>query len=201
MIGIALAGVGTHRCGRAEVSIPDLSLEGPGIVRLRGENGSGKSTLLELLAGGIRPRTGSIAVCGVPATSSRARRWRRVARSEIALLPGLTLRRHAALFARAAGVEADAAVRALEADGLGTRIDSCAADLSTGERRRAWVRLTMLGDAPVLLLDEPFLGLDEAAAAALDVQLERWSTQRMVVLVDHGARELRGVAHEIRLGR
>ncbi|WP_347754496.1 ATP-binding cassette domain-containing protein [Agrococcus sp. ProA11] len=197
---LAVAGVGSlHRGGRP-VPLPELTVDGPGIVLVRGANGSGKSTLLELLAGGIRPLHGSVSVCGVPAHSSAARRLRRVSRTDIALLPHVTLRRHAMLFAHAAGVQPAAALESLVDEGLGPRIDARVATLSTGEARRAWVRLTTLGAAPVLLLDEPFLGLDAAAGETLQARLERWGSNRLVLLVDHGDRRLRGVVRELRMG-
>lgn len=180
--------------------IPEFVVDGPGIVLVRGANGSGKSTLVELLAGGLASRTGSVSVCGLPARSSAARRMRRVSRAEIALLPHVTVRRHAGLFARAAAVNPETALRSLADEGLGTRIDERVSALSTGEARRAWVRLTTLGAAPVLLLDEPFLGLDLPAAVSLQSRLERWGRDRLVLLVDHGERRLTGVVRELRMG-
>lgn len=200
MIGIRVSGVGELRRGRRVLPVPELDIARPGVVLVRGPNGAGKSTLVELLAGGIRPREGEVRICGMPACSSAARALRRVSRADIALLPGLTTRRHAALFARAAGVDPRDALSELAQDGLGHVIDERVAELSTGEARRVWVRLTTLGAAPVLLLDEPFLGLDDAAATALQERLDAWAHDRMVVLVDHGERPLRTVVQELRLG-
>lgn len=200
MIGLRVSGVGALRPGRRDLPAPDLDVDRPGIILVRGPNGAGKSTFVELLAGGIRARTGSVSVCGAPAASSAARALRRVSRADIALLPRVTIRRHAALFARAAAVEQGSALRALADEGLGHLLDERAAELSTGEARRAWVRLTTLGVAPVLLLDEPFLGLDGAAAEALRQRIDAWGRDRLVVLVDHGERKLRTALQELRMG-
>lgn len=200
MIGIRVSGVGLLLRGSREIRVPELQVDGPGIVLLRGANGAGKSTVVELLAGGIRSHDGSVTVCGAPAASSAARRVRRVSRADIALLPHLTIRRHAALFARAAGVDQRTALSALADEGLGSQMDQPVAALSTGEARRAWVRLTTLGTAPVLLLDEPFLGLDSVAAAALQARLECWARERLVLLVDHGRQQLSAVVRELRMG-
>lgn len=200
MIGLHAVGVGSLPRGSHAVAIPELAIDGPGIVLVRGPNGAGKSTLVELLAGGIRSGRGSVTVCGVPARSSAARRLRRVSRADIALLPQVTLRRHAGLFADAAGVAAATAIRSLVAEGLCAHLDARVSTLSTGEARRAWVRLTTLGPAPVLLLDEPFLGLDPPAASALHARLEHWARERLVLLVDHGARRFSGSVRELHMG-
>lgn len=197
MIGVTLTGVGTVRRGERTVSIPDLRIDGPGLVRLAGANGCGKSTLIELLAGGIAPATGSVEVCGVPATSSAARLVRRVCRTEIALLGHVTLRRHAVLFARAAGRPARAAMDALADEGLADRLDDAVDELSTGEARRAWVRLTTVGRAPVLLLDEPFLGVDAAASATLRSRVAAWAEESLVLVVDHDGHAWRPTALEL----
>jgi len=197
MIAIEVRGVGAVRRGRHAVPVPDLSLAGPGLVRVRGANGAGKSTLIELLAGGIAPAVGDVRICGVRADARAARGLRRVCRTEIALLGHVALRRHAALFARAAAVPALEALGALADEGLADRLDDRVDALSTGEARRAWVRLTTLGAAPVLLLDEPLLGVDEAAEEALRRRIDAWALERLVLVVDHGRREWGGRALDL----
>jgi len=59
------------------------------------------------------------------------------------------------------------------------------------------VRLTTLGAAPVLLLDEPLLGVDEAAAGALRRRIDAWAMERLVLVVDHGRREWGGRALDL----
>lgn len=188
MIGIEVVGVGAVPRGRRTVALPDLSIDGPGLVRVRGPNGSGKSTLVELLAGGIAPAVGAVRVCGVPATAPAARPLRRVCRTEIGLLGHVSLRRHAGLFARAAGVPRRAGLDALADEGFADRLDDAVDELSTGEVRRAWVRLTTLGAAPVLLLDEPLLGVDAAAATALRSRIAHWASEALVLVIDHDDR-------------
>lgn len=199
MIGVTVAGVGAVRRGSRMVAIPDLVIDGPGLVRVRGDNGSGKSTLIELLAGGIAHARGSVRVCGVPAASRAARPLRRVCRTEIALLGHVTLRRHAALFARAAGLPRQAALAALADEGLGGRLDDAVDELSTGEARRAWVRLVTVGAAPVLLLDEPFLGMDAESSERLLSCIADRALDALVMVVDHGDRAWLAPARELAL--
>ncbi len=198
--GIEVSDVGAVQRGMRTIAVPDLAVDPPALVRVQGPNGSGKSTLVELLAGGIAPDRGSVRVCGEAAASARARALRRVCRSEIALLGHVTLRRHAVLFARAAALPPGAAIDALRDESLSERLDDTVGELSTGEARRAWVRLTTLGDAPVVLLDEPFLGVDAPAAAVLRSRLIGWARTRLVVVVDHDADDWAPGARALQLG-
>lgn len=190
MTGIVVEGVGSVPIGRSRVRVPDLEARAPRLLRLVGRNGIGKSTVVELLAGASRPPRGRVLVAGRAASDPLARAARTVTRTEPALLPALSLERHARLFGRAAGVGADRAIAALADAGLEGCLAMRTDALSTGQRRSAWVALTTLREASVMLLDEPFLGLDGDAAARLAATVERWASTRLVVLVDHGDREL-----------
>ncbi|WP_413316871.1 ABC transporter ATP-binding protein [Agrococcus sp. 1P02AA] len=188
MSELELRGVGALPGRARAVALPDLRIDAPGLVLVEGPNGSGKSTLIEVLAGSLVPSAGSARVGGWPATSEDARRARTVSRCAVAFLAPVALRVHAGLFARAAGVPADAAIDALELEGLGALLPEPAGRMSTGEARRAWNALTTLGERRVLLMDEPFLGLDPAAASRLAARIEAWSATRVVLLVDHAQR-------------
>lgn len=199
MIGVRIEGVGSVVVGTANIAVPDVDISRSGLVRLTGPNGAGKSSVLELLGGGLRPRVGRAQISGLDAHLRGARERRTMTRSESALLPGVSLAAHARMFARAAAVSHDAALRALAHAGLAAKALSAAGSLSTGERQRAWLALTTLRDARVRLLDEPFLGLDAAAARRLIADIERWSERGIVVLVDHEQREIDATVSEIRM--
>lgn len=190
MTSVDIEGVGSVTIGGAVVRVPDLHARAPQLVRLTGRNGVGKSTVVELLGGSVAPRRGRVLVDGRVASGRLARGARTVTRSEPALLPAVSLERHARLFARAAGVDADHALSALVGAGLGDCLAVRADELSTGQRRSAWVVLTTLREARVRILDEPFLGLDDVAAGRLATAIEGWAATGLVVLVDHGARPL-----------
>lgn len=191
MSELEVQGAGTLPGRARAVALPDLRVDAPGLVLVEGPNGSGKSTLIDVLAGSLLPRAGSVRVGGWPAGSDEARRARAVTRCAVSFLAPVTLRVHAGLFARAAGVSAGAAIQALDLEGLRPLLAEPAGRMSTGEARRAWNALTTLGDRRVLLLDEPFLGLDSAAAARLAARIEAWSATRVVLLVDHAQRSWR----------
>lgn len=199
MTSVLIEGVGIVPVGRSRVRVPDLEGRAPRLLRLVGRNGIGKSTVVELLAGAARPPRGRVLVAGRLASDPLARAGRTVTRSEPALLPAVSLERHARLFGRAAGVGADRAIAALAAAGLEGCLAMRADALSTGQRRSAWVVLTTLREAGVMLLDEPFLALDVEAAARLAASVERWASTRLVVLVDHGERALAAETGVVRM--
>lgn len=200
MSTIRVVDIGAVRQGRVSVPLPDLAVDGPGLLHIVGPNGAGKSTMVEVLAGTLVPRFGTVEIAGQRAHSLQARRSRTVTRSEQAFMPGVTLARHAQLFARAGGVSADRARAALVDAALERCLQVPVGALSTGQRQRAWIELTTLRDAAVRILDEPFLGLDEGAAGQVSGTIERWATAGLVVLVDHDARHVDGAAMVVEIG-
>ena len=161
-MGLAVSGL-TKRYG-PQTAVDDLSfeVEHGEIVAFVGPNGAGKSTTFLCLAGLIRPDAGSISLDGVKLGPERGR--------QIALIPEtpdvypmLTVREHLAFVAaltkqpRGWETRADALMSRL---GLDEVRDTLGHALSKGMRQKTLVAATVLGEAPVLLLDEPLIGLD-----------------------------------------
>lgn len=134
------------------------------LVGLMGPNGAGKSTVLKLAAGLLSPRKGSILVEGqVIGSYSGKERAKRVA-----YLPQI-LDLHAPFrvgeLVRMGeypqdGTQALGVEEALHIVGLHEKTDTHLAELSGGERRRAYIAMTLVQGAKVLLLDEPMASLD-----------------------------------------
>ena len=148
-----------------------LTLPGEGVTLLSGPSGCGKTTLLRLLAGLERPQTGRVDPGGQPVILFQENRlfpWR-TARQQIAdVLP------------RARRGEAEAWLSFAELSGEG---DAFPAELSGGMcRRLALVRCLARG-GDLLLLDEPFAGVDGACAGRLMAGIRALKTP--VVLVSH----------------
>jgi ABC-2 type transport system ATP-binding protein len=125
------------------------------LLAVLGPNGAGKTTLLSLIAGVQRPSSGSVD------RSAREVGW---APQQTALYSKLTVAENLALFARLEGVrEPGPAVAAmLEQTGLEGRAGDLLGSLSGGNRQRVNVAVALIGDPPVLALDEPSASLDPA---------------------------------------
>ncbi|HZN55346.1 MAG TPA: heme ABC exporter ATP-binding protein CcmA [Candidatus Polarisedimenticolaceae bacterium] len=148
----------------------DLAVRRGEPVALFGENGAGKTTLLRLLAGGLKPTAGGVAVEGTdPRRAGAAARSRIGVVSHQTLLYGdLTAEENLVFFATLHGVPSPAArARALlrEVD-LAERGDDPVRTFSRGLRQRVALARALVHAPPILLLDEPATGLDARSTAA-----------------------------------
>lgn len=177
----------TARYGRGKpvFSGVDLSIEEPGLYQIRGPNGSGKSTLVEVLSGYLPVINGEVLVNGVPADSMEAHERRRICRAEPALYPMMSVRDHLLFASRWTEEDPARALDRSQRYGLGPWLDAAAETLSTGNRRRLWIIQCTLGNFDVLVMDEPFNGLDDASRTVLIEELEGWSHKCSVLLIAH----------------
>ena len=176
----------------------DFALPAGGALVLAGRNGAGKSTLLRLLAGLARPDAGRLLWDGADALADRTEHGRRVALlgHQDALKPGLTAAENLAFAARLSDGSVAGALAAL---GLADLAALPARMLSAGQRRRLALARVALSAAPLWLLDEPTLGLDDAAVVQLGTLLARHRAGGgMVVAATHVALPLPG-AETLRL--
>jgi heme exporter protein A len=154
---------------------------------LFGPNGAGKTTLLKVLAGLIRPMGGRARVDG----GARAVGWI----SHQSLLYGqLTARENllfwAALYDVPARLRATRAVDLLGRLGPADRLDLPVRVLSRGQTQRVSIARALMHEPRVLLLDEPFTGLDLAAAAEFRGLLRELAGEgRIIVLATHNVDE------------
>ena len=168
----------------------NLSL-GPGeALAVIGPNGAGKTTLLRLLAGLMRPTAGEVRLLGEPLGrgTHHARRAVGFLSHQSLLYDDLTLLENLTLAARLYLLErpVELARAALDAAGLGDRTGELPRRLSRGLLQRAAIARSMLHDPRVLLLDEPFTGLDATASNRLRDDLKiRLAKGLGLVLVTH----------------
>lgn len=169
----------------------DLTLPTGACLAVLGANGAGKSTLLRLLAGLARPTSGALSVAGGPAHLPAARRLVGFIGHASLLYPYLTARENLLFAARLHQVpEAAARVeRWLERVGLSRVADLPVGGFSRGMSQRLAIARGLVHDPFLLLLDEPFAGLDARAAARLAEQLAALhAAGRTLVLVTHDLR-------------
>lgn len=167
------------------VALEDVSFElAPGeLLGVLGPNGAGKTTLLSAIAGVQPPSSGTVSL------APRQVGW---APQRAALYGKLTVAENLELFARLERVaEPRAAVEAmLEQTGLGARAGEQLARLSGGNRQRVNVAAGLLGDPPVLALDEPSASLDPAQRERLWTFVkELTATGRAVIFSTHNPAE------------
>jgi ABC-2 type transport system ATP-binding protein len=156
-----------------------------GLVLVRGSNGSGKSTLLELCSGYLAPWQGSVRINGLDAGDAAARAGRRVCRTRQALYPNMTVRDHLMFASRCLRIAPDEALARAERYGLRRWYSHDAKSLSTGNSRKLWIVLCTLGAFDVLILDEPFNGLDDESGAVLGQEIRAWAAGGAVLLIAH----------------
>jgi heme exporter protein A len=191
----ALEAVGLRRAFGPRRAVDGVGFAlGPGdCLALFGPNGAGKTTLLRMLGGLLRPTAGAVRVGGLPIGGDTATRGRVGLISHHSLLYGaLTAQENVAFAARLHGVpDPDgAAHRALARMRVADRADAPARRLSRGLQQRVSIARAMVHEPSVVLLDEPFTGLDEAGARALTEALTTLKAQgAALVLVTHNLSE------------
>lgn len=168
----------------------DFSLERGELLALFGPNGAGKTSLLKLVAGLLKPTRGEIRFAGMAVRPDDAG-WRRrvgVLSHETFLYGHLTVCENLRFYGDLYGLE-DLQTRvdaALEGVLLLDRRHSLVRALSRGLRQRLALARTLLHGPEVVLLDEPYTGLDPHAALVLrDVLSGLKDGRRIVVLVTH----------------
>lgn len=147
----------------------DLDIERGQRVALVGHNGSGKTTMLRMTAGLLEPSDGTITIAGQPRGSSPARAALAYLADNPTFYDDLSLREHLEYVARLHGVtDWSATADDLAAKvGLSERLDDLPNTFSRGLRQKAAITLAFIRPFELLLVDEPFVGLDAAGKAAL----------------------------------
>ncbi len=180
----------------------DFELASGGALLLTGPNGSGKSTLLRVAATLLRPDGGILAWEGEDIfddVEAHRRRLAYVGHLD-AVKPLLTVRENLAFWLRLGGGGGRSVEAALEALAISRLAEVPAARLSAGQRKRVALARPLLGPAPLWLLDEPSVGLDEDGTRRLVRLIEdHRAGGGMAVIATHLALELDG-ARMLRLG-
>jgi heme exporter protein A len=189
------------------IALRDVSMNvAPGrIVALLGPNGAGKSTLLRIAAGVTRATRGTVRVRGTDPRPNGVRRDIGFAGHRTFLYGALTAEENLRFYADLYGIPSSSAGQALERFALGPARHHRVQELSRGLVQRLNLARALLHDPAVLLLDEPFTGLDATITDHLATSLQDLrAAGRTVVLATHEwetARDLADVAVVLARGR
>ena len=164
-----------------------LTADAGTITALLGHNGAGKSTLLAIAATLLQPTSGTVRYGDLPVTNGSAALRGRIGMlgHDLYLYPELSAAENLRFFARLYGIaDVEGAVsRGVERAGLVERRDDPVAGYSRGMRQRLALERALIHDPRLLLLDEPFTGLDEAAREALRERLRSARAAGTIVIL------------------
>lgn len=192
-----------HRGVDSTTIFDDLNMEFPigAFVALMGPSGSGKTTLLNLLAGVDRPSSGQILFAGkriddLPQGAMAAWRARNIGFvfQSYNLLPMLNAEHNVmlplSLLRMASSERKRRAEAVLDLVGLSKRMRNMPSQLSGGEQQRVAIARAIVGDAPVLLCDEPTGNLDRATASEVLELLRDLNRElgKSIIMVTHDQR-------------
>ena len=166
---------------RALVGI-DLSVEPGSVLALLGPNGAGKSTLFGCLLGLVRPTRGEIQLRGQPITDVDRHRFGYLA-ERIALYPQRTVLENGLFFARLKDQPAAELECQLKRVGLYAVQDRLVRQLSKGMLQRLGLAIALCGQPELLVLDEPFNGLDPALLDGLQRILREENARGATLLI------------------
>jgi linearmycin/streptolysin S transport system ATP-binding protein len=175
--------------GRTALNGLSLAVKSGEVTGLLGPNGAGKTTALSILATILRPHSGRASICGrdVVKETNAARSYLGLVTQSVAIYPALSGRENLEFFALMQSlsrpIARTLAQRMLEQVGLADRAQDTAGSYSGGMKRRLNLACGIIHSPPVLLLDEPTVGVDP--------QSREWIFE----LIDNAAAEGRAVIY------
>jgi ABC-2 type transport system ATP-binding protein len=185
------------------VAVRDLSflVKKGEVVGFLGHNGAGKSTTMRMLAGALAPSSGSALVDGQSVQALEARRRVGFLPETPPLTPELTVEEQLAFVASLRGARAGDVDDVLRRCDLVEQRRKITASLSKGTKQRVGLAQALLGDPPVLLLDEPTAGLDPKQAASVRELVRALAPDHAILLSTHLLAEVTALCSRVLLVR
>ena len=182
----------SHRYGRVP-AVRDLSfrVEKGQVLGLLGPNGAGKTTTMRAVVGLLTPTEGRVLIGGhdLVTESAQARRLLGYLPENVPLYPELTVDEFVSFAGRARGLSGaqlrSAVDRAIDICDLGDMRRRLIGFCSRGYRQRTGLAQALVADPPVLILDEPTVGLDPRQVVAIRDQIEEIAKDKAVILSTH----------------
>jgi ABC-type multidrug transport system ATPase subunit len=195
---VELAGVVKAFDHRPVLRGVDLRVRAGQAVAILGANGSGKTTLLRLVASLTAPTRGTITLFGRQVPSREARRRIGLVPHESLLYDNLSVAENLRFFAGLYGLPGDRVAARMADASLAPLAGRRARVLSRGQRQQVNLTRALLHDPDLLLLDEPYTGLDVTAAARLtDLLRAERGRGRTLMLSTHALSEARVLDAEV----
>lgn len=195
--------VGRRLAGRAVLHDVSFSLRRDDVLGLLGVNGAGKSTTLAIIAGVLRPDTGSVRIDGKN-TDDAVRTMRdRIGwvPESVPLWPELTVSEALDACGRLRGLSKSARKMAFERELARLELSDIAqrlcGQLSLGQKRRVGLAQALLHDPDLLVLDEPGNGLDPVQAAQLRELIGKLKPRRGIILSSHDLAEVEAMCNRV----
>jgi len=190
---IEATGLAAGYGGAPAISGVEFTLLPGQTLALLGPNGGGKTTLLRAALGELRQVEGALRVrgkCGTVPQTERSRLDYPVSALDVATMGTIA---SLPWWRRPGRREREAAARALERVGLRALAGETFGRLSGGQRQRVLIARALVQDAAVLLLDEPFSGLDRTSAESLEALIAELAGEgRGIVIATHDLEQARG---------
>ena len=191
---------GVSRLYGSVIGVNDLNLEIPaGAYGLVGPNGSGKTTFINLLIGQLRPTIGSVKVLGVdPWRRRKVLRRIGLCPATDVLYPNVTARQWVQYQVRLHGFSRmeskQLALEALDYVGMTNAMDREMGTYSLGMRQRTKIAQAIAHNPELLILDEPYNGLDPVGRHTMTQLLKRWADEgRSILFASHVLHEIEAV--------
>lgn len=197
MKAVVVSKVSKSYGGRPVLKNVNFDINDGSCVGLIGPNGAGKTTLIRLILGLLKPTSGRVSVNGLDPASERDRLVGKIAYvpEKTAIYEKMTAKEYLRFFVALRNINISVS-EILTDYGLEERSDDPISTLSKGMKRRLELARALMGNPEILILDEPFSGIDPESRIRIRETI-RNSGSKLIVVSSHDLREVERVADSV----